>query len=269
MAEAAGLKSVTSSLLSTGRYSDLQIVCKEKTFNVHRAICCLASKVLAAAVDREWKESTTGIFVMEDDDPDTVERLISYMYTMDYTDGQQVKHAKHHHESTANLAHSQPIDTTGRNPLLNNALAFVLGDKYDVSGFKNLAKAKYEAALPDYWNSASFVDSLKLLYEASPDSERDLRDIAVKAAGNHARELMDHGEFCALCKANAEIAFDVLAASLVSGKTRGIPAAPAVSQQYEKCPVCDSEDIELLKAGTMNATIVENAFVDGLRYVIH
>ncbi|EHK99475.1 hypothetical protein M7I_4632 [Glarea lozoyensis 74030] len=225
MAEAAGLKSVTSSLLSTGRYSDLQIVCKEKTFNVHRAICCLASKVLAAAVDREWK-------LWQYQQQRRQQRQKKSRGIMKHVK----KHAKHHHESTANLAHSQPIDTTGRNPLLNNALAFVLGDKYDVSGFKNLAKAKYEAALPDYWNSASFVDSLKLLYEASPDSERDLRDIAVKAAGNHARELMDHGEFCALCKANAEIAFDVLAASLVSGKTRGIPAAPAVSQQYEKCP---------------------------------
>jgi hypothetical protein len=197
---------------------------------------------------------------MEDDDPDSVERLISYMYTMDYTDGREVavtptttppksqsktkgtKKIKHRHEGTVDLVHPQPIDTPGRNPLLNNALAFVLGDKYDVSGFKNLAKVKYEAALPDYWNSASFVASLKLLYEATPDSERNLKDIAIKTAGEHAKELMDRGEFRALCKANGEIAFDVLAASLVSADTRDLPAGPLVSEEARECPDCGSED---------------------------
>ena len=45
---------------------------------------------------------------------------------------------------------------------------------------------KYKESLPSGWNSASFVASLKLMYELTPESDRLLKDVAIKAAGENA-----------------------------------------------------------------------------------
>jgi hypothetical protein len=68
---------------------------------------------------------------------------------------------------------------------------------------------------PNHWNSAPFVASLKLVYEETLENDRPLKDLAVKTAAKHAKELTDRGEFASLCKENAEITFDVLKASLI------------------------------------------------------
>ena len=37
--------------MTTGKYSDLKLVCQEEEFNVHRLVVCTQSRVLAAACD--------------------------------------------------------------------------------------------------------------------------------------------------------------------------------------------------------------------------
>ena len=45
---------ILTRLRLSGRYSDLTIECKGKTFRVHCAIVCTQSKVLAAMIDGNW-----------------------------------------------------------------------------------------------------------------------------------------------------------------------------------------------------------------------
>jgi hypothetical protein len=96
---------------------------------------------------------------------------------------------------------------------------FVMAEKYDIPALKILAKTKFEAAVSSDWNTFALSDSLRLMYDELPDSDRLLKDIAVEAAASHVKELVDRGDFVALCKGNGDIAFDVLKASL-SPKTR-------------------------------------------------
>ena len=47
--------------------------------------------------------------------------------------------------------------------LLMDTMMYVIGDKYDIQALKDLAWKKYKEVVPDRWNSASFVTSVKLL----------------------------------------------------------------------------------------------------------
>jgi hypothetical protein len=149
-----------------------------------------------------------------------VEKMLTYLYTSDYSDGRTAT------ENTAITLPSTPASTSSpaktskpglftNSALLTNAQVFIIADKYDIQGLKMLAKVKYEEVIPQNWNSASFVASLKLLYEETLESDRLLKDVAIKTAGEHVNELMDRGEFAVLYKENGELAFDVLKASLV------------------------------------------------------
>jgi hypothetical protein len=100
--------------------------------------------------------------------------------------------------------------------LVTLAAIYVLAEKFDVQPLKTLVKGKYESIVRTGWNTEHFIDSLKLIYDGTPDlSEPDgLRELAVRAAATHAKELLDRGEFLNLCTERGDITTDVLKASL-------------------------------------------------------
>jgi hypothetical protein len=100
--------------------------------------------------------------------------------------------------------------------LVTLAAIYVCAEKWDIQPLKTLAKEKYGSILSSAWNTEHFVHSLKLIYDGTPDtSEPDgLRELAIKAAATHAKELLDRGEFLNLCKERGDLATDVLKASL-------------------------------------------------------
>lgn len=100
--------------------------------------------------------------------------------------------------------------------LITNAEVYILAEKYDIKPLKYRAKAMYEEIIPGTWNTPSFVESLELIYEGTPDSPKIdmLRGLALCTAAKHAKELMDRGEFVTLCKKNGELSTDILKTSL-------------------------------------------------------
>jgi hypothetical protein len=131
---------------------------------------------------------------MDDSEPDIVAHMIKFIYTQDYDDGK-----------------NRPSTTSEANgALLTNVKVYILGDKYDIQPMKVLAAKKYEALVPEQWNTPSFADSLKLLYDQTLDSDRMMKDMAIKIAGDHATKQADRTEFLDLCQARGDIAYDVL-----------------------------------------------------------
>ncbi|KAI9791658.1 MAG: hypothetical protein M1835_000209 [Candelina submexicana] len=72
-----------SAFLSS-KYSDLTLLCQDKTFQVHKVIVCSRSPVIAAACDGKFSEATSGEFRMDEDDPVAVEHMVHYLYQLDY-----------------------------------------------------------------------------------------------------------------------------------------------------------------------------------------
>ncbi|KAF5876306.1 putative btb poz domain protein [Botrytis fragariae] len=242
----SGTSSLLARMLDSGRYSDLTIKCGNKVFKVHRNVVCLQSRPLAAHVDGAFLEALTGEINLPDDHPAIFERIIKFLYTGDFdatpSTDETVKEASSEHvkeplieafdenspvlvKETVYEAVDEPLEI-----LTICTRVFTMAEKYDIPELKVLAKTKFEEAVSTEWNTASLSASLWLMYDELPESDRLLKDIAIQAAASHVNELVDRGEFAALCKENGDIAFDVLKASLHvsthSGKT---------------CPYCDME----------------------------
>lgn len=248
------------SLYSSGKYSDLVIKCKDKTFNVHRNVVCLQSKPIARMVDGGFEvisnsllvwqtprfnnisqEGISGVAKFPENDPIVMEKMIQYMYLGDYSDGRgnssaAVAVAESSSGSARSRKETKRVEELGRKvetddgpdyitkwpadwlgaPFLN-AQVYAIAEQYDIPSLKQLAKSKYAEVVITEWNSASFVASLQLMYELTPESDRLLKEVALKTAGEHSKELVDRGEFVQLCKDHGEIAVDVLKASLIEG----------------------------------------------------
>ncbi|KAG4433153.1 hypothetical protein IFR05_011366 [Cadophora sp. M221] len=231
--------SITASMLSTGKHSDLLIKCKGRQFKVYRAVVCIQSKPLATTIDGNFKEATTGEIDLDGNDPEIVECMLKFMYNQDYSDGREsdpvTRSAADQNARTAwsslpspVTASSAAIASADKGALLTNAIVYIICDQLQIPGLKMLAKTKFEELVTDRWNTSSFVASLKLLYKETMENDRPMKDIAVKTAGKHVKDLCDRGEFVALCKEEGEIAFDVLKASSV------------VEAPLEACPYCGS-----------------------------
>ncbi|KAK0653104.1 BTB/POZ protein [Cercophora newfieldiana] len=70
-----------SSALDSGMLSDCVVRCGERTWAVHKVILCTQSEFFKAALLGEFKEAKDSEVVLEDQDPDTVNHALRYMYT--------------------------------------------------------------------------------------------------------------------------------------------------------------------------------------------
>ncbi|TGO44400.1 hypothetical protein BCON_0526g00050 [Botryotinia convoluta] len=74
-------------LYDTGKYADMKIRCEDKVFDVHRAVVCIRSPVIAAAMDDDrWEEAAKGEYHMSDEELPIVEAMINYLYCGSYDD---------------------------------------------------------------------------------------------------------------------------------------------------------------------------------------
>jgi hypothetical protein len=168
------------------------------------------------------QEAKTGIIKLDDHDPDIVDHMINFMYSGDYTisypDLNEIE------ESEACLDEDAESETTGLDvgeldasqELLVHTAVYLIAEEKDILALKQLAKKKYEAALPNGWNSMAFCDSLRIIYDETPENDRLLWDVAISFAGKKAKELMDRGEFVKLWKEKGEIGLAVFRAHLLS-----------------------------------------------------
>jgi hypothetical protein len=121
--------------------------------------------------------------------------------------------------------------------LVTLASIYVVAEKYDVQPLKLLTQTKYEAIVSKAWNTEHFVRSLEVIYDGTQEmSEPDsLRDLAIKTAAMHAKELMIREDFMNLCKDRGDFATDVLQASLVQTQAAATAASRPGGSGVPRC----------------------------------
>jgi len=216
---------VLAKLYSSDKYTDMTIACNGRKFRVHKAVVCVQSKVFARAMDGNFREGRTGEIDLEDDEPEVVAQMIKWLYTEDYEDRSAAVIPRINTPAAHTTTRSRASRLTSSNQtststssttvpsgtgLLFNTKMYIIADKYDLYPLKELANVKYGNALSAQWDSSEFVESLKLLYEETMENDTLLKDVAIKLAGEHAKELLDRREFVALCEENGTIAVEVL-----------------------------------------------------------
>jgi hypothetical protein len=176
-------------ILESSKYSDLTITCQGQVFKVHRTFVCPQSKPLAAHVESGFRESITGEIKLDHDHPEAVHKMISFFYTQNYT-----------------------LDDTSSEPLLSHTRIYITADKYDVPLLKRLASENYKKVTSEKFdeNLFLFIDSLKMICDETPESDKGLRDVAIKAARDNLGDLMETEAFVDLLKENPDISVDIL-----------------------------------------------------------
>ncbi|KUJ17752.1 uncharacterized protein LY89DRAFT_718381 [Mollisia scopiformis] len=254
--QVSGLSPMAASLLETGKWSDLEIKCKDRHWRVHKAIICLQSKPLAAAADGGFLESQTGTIDLSDHDPDVVNYMIQFMYTGDYKVVPVPEAKESNVESQAPVQAAVEIkksrEEAEKNLLVHTAV-YMLGEEKDIAGLKALSTKRYEALLPEVWNSEAFCQSLELIFEGTPASDRMLWDVAIAHAGTHAKVLMDSGEFVTFWKKHGEIGYEMWKSYI---KMTNLPAPPELLKPTG-CPDVGPEHARMVVKGRKTAFFCE------------
>ncbi|KAF4467529.1 hypothetical protein FALBO_5593 [Fusarium albosuccineum] len=66
--------------IDTGLYSDLEIKCGNKQYQVHKAIICPRSSFFRSACRTDFREGQSNVIDLQEDDPEAVDSLIHYIY---------------------------------------------------------------------------------------------------------------------------------------------------------------------------------------------
>ncbi|KAJ5829146.1 BTB/POZ protein [Penicillium rubens] len=128
------LQDVMRNLLLRGQFSDMEILCQGITFNVHQAIVCTQSSYFHSAMCDGFQESTEKAIDIQDDTPETMERVLSFLYLREYSeDGHIIQYQQNKPENT------EPENQAA----FNNVEVFIAADKYGILPLKTLAAKKF------------------------------------------------------------------------------------------------------------------------------
>ncbi|KAL8896810.1 MAG: hypothetical protein Q9207_007527 [Kuettlingeria erythrocarpa] len=219
-----------TTLLESSRYSDLTLICGQRVFPVHRNILCLASRFFAAACDGAFKEAHENRIDLSDDDPAALQRMLTYLYTLEYDDEDPVDDSEENGSSEAvtlnAIAENRQgeADPTPNNldeppqvnvsALLNNVLVYALAEKYDIQPLKDLAHQKFATRSMFAWEDDKLVAVAKMVYNTTPTTDRGLRIMIALSCCDYidqsSGDFLESSKLEQLCTKDGALTFDIL-----------------------------------------------------------
>ncbi|OBT81823.1 hypothetical protein VE02_09157 [Pseudogymnoascus sp. 03VT05] len=70
--------------LMTGAFSNLTIICGDKTWNAYRLVVCTKSSFFRQACAGNFQEAVSGVINLEDENPLAVKLMVDFLYSDDY-----------------------------------------------------------------------------------------------------------------------------------------------------------------------------------------
>ncbi|OPB42609.1 hypothetical protein A0O28_0037280 [Trichoderma guizhouense] len=193
-------------MLRSGQFSDLMLVCEGKEFKIHKVVACPQSPVLSAAVSGEFKESQTGVVQIELFDSETVRRMVEYLYTGNYDPNQPPNPPKQNYtvgsiqdvtpaKSTSGTslkatiaALSVPATAASTPDTLIHVRVNAIADYYGIQGLTLLANQKIQQAYQAKWDAKAFLTSAKEALDNTGDKK--LHGMMALLAAQHLEELI-------------------------------------------------------------------------------
>lgn len=195
------------------------------------------------------KESRNATIELSDDDPKSVERMLSHMYTDDYDEDDKFTFGpKSESKTTADTrfnlsgsegrelalnddAHAEPELTGPPSPLTtysdlasddakefwkvktsavwNNIQVYALAEKYDVQPLKSLAAKRFKIGITGQWETDDILMVLAEVYNTTPNTDRQLRDDILPVCARYSDELIVLPEFHEMLRNDGALAVDV------------------------------------------------------------
>ena len=167
-----------------------------------------------------FKEAKTSTIVLKEDDPPTVRRMFTYLYTLAYDDEGDAASAQHYMANETNVVTSQAL-TTNITPLsaeellrhakmMNNVVVYAIAQKYDIDELKELATAKFRKLLWLKAPSHGLPDIIDAVFETTSLTDPRLRDVSVEICTHHSTEIIADDHLCSIIKDHGELGLEVL-----------------------------------------------------------
>ncbi|KAL9021688.1 MAG: hypothetical protein Q9185_001052 [Variospora sp. 1 TL-2023] len=210
---------------------DLKIMCGTESFNVHKAVICPQSKFFATAVEAGFKESISGIVSLVKEDPQTIQRLMSFFYTGDYGDLASVPPSFFFVHEYCDAG----TDDRRQERLILHCAMYACADRYSVAHLKVQAKGKFQALVVLSWPLKDLPTLIADVYTSTPSHDRGLRDSMVRICADHINEIIAGPSWQHIVKIEAagQLGLDLLPLILAS-KDRALHLAEARASSAEK-----------------------------------
>ncbi|KAM5442950.1 hypothetical protein MferCBS31731_001823 [Microsporum ferrugineum] len=178
-------------LLLQGSYSDMEITCEDFTFKVHRAIVCTQSHFFKGALSGDFKEATARTIDLPDDDLETIERVLSFIYLQDYEETGHIvqlestntpEPPKANTRAATNSSYTKKVEgTTANAAASNNVQVYIAADKFGITPLKSLAAEKFTRWVNTNWDSPAFLHIVEEVMTSVPSHDQVLRNILADA----------------------------------------------------------------------------------------
>ncbi|MCJ1450412.1 hypothetical protein MMC28_000743 [Mycoblastus sanguinarius] len=222
-----------SAVLESTKYSDLTVHCGPEEFKIHRAIVCPRSnffdKLCSGGFKVRWsksdaravgyllmrlsQEAETNEIGLEEDDPPTVRRMLTYLYTLDYDDDGEPASLKQYILNGSDSLKTTTVPEGGAQrhaKLMNNVAVYAIAEKYDIPELKELAKTKFTEILGIGILTPDIPMVVDAVFTITPDTDSGLRGVVIGACTRWAKTLVkDDGLNCML-KDHGELGLGVI-----------------------------------------------------------
>ncbi len=140
--------------------------------------------VLVSKCSRQ-QEATSGVIQLQDDDPLMLEKMLEYLYTGKYSRASAYRKGYTPEDYSAVYVHIE---------------VYSLGEKYNISGLKNLARHYFGYCVWFGWNRFDFSSVIRDVFTSTPESDSGLRNLVLSVAQKNIEALRERKEFDALLK---------------------------------------------------------------------
>ena len=234
-----GLTRSNSEIWGSSKYSDLTVRCGSQDFKLHRAIVCPRSTFFAAACDGQFhvhkisirqltscesvltslfQEAQTCTIVLKEDDPPTVRRMLTYLYTLTYDDEGDAASAEHYMVNGAKISKAAPTlspplseeELSRHAKMMNNVVVYAVAQKYDISELKELATFKFRQLLWLKAPSPSLLHVVDAVFETTSIADSGLRSVVAKYCIKYRTEIVADNHLSTMIRDHGDLGLDIL-----------------------------------------------------------
>lgn len=154
---------------------------------------------------------------LKEDDPPTVRRMLTYLYTLDYDDQGDSGSISHYMlgpstDVDTNIVKLRIEETNESSPyaqLTNNIAVYAIAGKYDIPELKVLAKSKFRSLISGQDLTAIIPPIITTVYETTASSDPGLRDVAVEFCTARIQAIIGADDMSSMLKEHGELGLGI------------------------------------------------------------
>ncbi|KAF4541509.1 BTB/POZ domain containing protein [Lasiodiplodia theobromae] len=176
------------------------------------------------------QEALSGVIELRHDDPATVRAMLEFCYTFTYTCPTSSSSSSSSHPSSSSPSRNEDA-------MIFHVHMYAVGEIYDIPSLKALAARNFDRDVDHAF--PRFPAAVRAIYETTPDSDRGLRDRALRVCAAHAAELLANPAFEDVMDQLGVFGKEFARQLVANGSAAGAAGAGAVKQAPTKTVVVD------------------------------